>query len=93
MFLSLIKGRIRSGGLLFLASPYTWSEEYTPRDKWLGGFKAMTGESFTTLDGIRRCLGAEFKLVTEPVDIPFVFRETSRKFQYDISQLGGWEKL
>jgi 5-histidylcysteine sulfoxide synthase/putative 4-mercaptohistidine N1-methyltranferase len=91
-FLNLIKDRIRSGGLLFLASPYTWSEEYTPREKWLGGFKANTGESFTTLDGIRRILGEEFKLVAEPVDIPFVFRETSRKFQYDVSQLSGWEK-
>ena len=98
-FLRLIKGRIRPGGLLVLASNYTWCEEYTPRDKWLGGFKAPTGESFTTFEGIERILSSTqcendsvFKLVGQPIDIPFVFRETSRKFQYDVSELSMWEK-
>ena len=91
-FLNLIKARINEGGLLVLASPYTWSEEYTPRDKWLGGFKAPTGESFRTLEGIEKILQPEFKLVGKPVDLPFVFRETSRKFQYDVSELTVWEK-
>ena len=92
-FLNLIADRINEGGLLVLASNYTWSEEYTPRDKWLGGFKAPTGESYTTLEGIERVLSPQFRLVDSPVDIPFVFRETSRKFQYDVSQLSVWEKL
>jgi 5-histidylcysteine sulfoxide synthase/putative 4-mercaptohistidine N1-methyltranferase len=91
-FLNLIKDRICEGGLLVIASPYTWCEEYTPRDKWLGGFKAQTGESFTTLEGVEQILQPEFKLVGTPVDIPFVFRETSRKFQYDVSELTVWEK-
>ena len=34
-FLTLIKDRINSGGLLVLASNYTWCEEHTPKDKWL----------------------------------------------------------
>ena len=92
-FLHLIKDRIREKGLLVIASPYTWSEEYTPRDKWLGGFKASTGENFTTLEGIKQILEPEFALKVKPVDIPFVFRETSRKFQYDISELSVWEKV
>ena len=92
-FLSLIKDRINPGGLLVLASNYTWSEEYTPRDKWLGGFKAPTGENFTTLEGIKQVLNPEFKMIADPVDIPFVFRETSRKFQYDVSELTIWEKV
>jgi len=92
-FLSLIKDRINPGGLLVLASNYTWSEEYTPRDKWLGGFKAPTGENFTTLEGIKQVLNPEFKMIADPVDIPFVFRETSRKFQYDVSELTVWEKV
>lgn len=92
-FLELIKNRINEQGLLVLVSPYTWSEEYTPRDKWLGGFKAPTGENFTTLEGIREILDPEFELVGSPVDIPFVFRETSRKFQYDVSELTVWSKV
>ena len=91
-FLNLIKGRINVGGLLVLASPYTWSEEYTPRDKWLGGFKAPTGESFTTFEGMGKILQPEFKLVGTSVDLPFVLRETSRKFQYGVSEMTVWEK-
>jgi len=91
-FLLLIKDRINAGGLLAIASPYTWSEEYTPRDKWLGGFKAPTGESFTSLEGIAQILEPEFRMIGQPVDLPFVFRETSRKFQCDLSELTIWEK-
>ena len=92
-FLNLIKERINDGGLLVLASPYTWCEEYTPRDKWLGGFKAATGESFTTLEGIADLLAPEFRMIGEPKDLPFAFRETARKFQYDVSELTVWEKV
>ncbi len=91
-FLHLIKGRIREGGLLVLTSPYTWLEEFTPRDKWLGGFKANTGENFTTLEGIQELLAPEFQMIKEPQDIPFVIRESSRRFQHTISQLTVWEK-
>ncbi len=91
-FLETIKSRIVSGGLLALASSYTWQEEYTPREKWLGGFKANTGENFNTLEGINGALAPEFKMLQAPVNIPFVFRETSRKFQYGVSELTVWEK-
>lgn len=91
-FLETIKGRIRKGGLLVLASPYTWSEDYTPRDKWLGGFKAATGESFTTLEGIEKILAPEFSMQVSPVDVPFAMREEGRKFQYGLSQLTVWKK-
>ena len=91
-FLRDIKERIRPGGMLVLVSPYTWSEEHTPRDKWLGGFKAATGESFTAVEGIEKALGPEFKMLGQPVDIPFALRETKRKFQYGVSELTTWEK-
>jgi len=92
-FLNLIKDRIHSGGLLVLASPYTWLEEFTPRENWIGGFKADTGENFTTLEGLTNLLAPEFELLDEPVDIPFVIRETSRKFQHSFSQLSVWHKI
>ena len=92
MFLESIKSRIRPGGLLVLVSPYTWSEEHTPREKWLGGFKAATGESFTAIEGIEKVLGPEFQMLGEPVDLPFALRETRRKFQYGVSELTAWKK-
>ena len=91
-FLELIRRRVRPQGLLVLASPYTWTEEHTPRDRWLGGFKANTGENFTALDGLQEALLPEFKMLGTPVDIPFVIRETKRKYQYGISELTIWEK-
>ena len=91
-FLDEIKRRIRPGGLLVLASNYTWHQEYTPREKWLGGFKANTGENLLTLEGIGNNLAPEFSLLSKPVDIPFAMRETGRKFQYGVSELSIWEK-
>ena len=90
-FLRSIKSRIRPGGLLVLASPYTWLEEHTPRDKWPGGFKNDLGENYSTLEGITAALQPEFALIDEPVDVPFVIRETRRKYQYGVSQLTVWE--
>lgn len=90
-FLNSIKARIRPGGLLVLASPYTWLEEHTPRDKWPGGFKNSMGENYSTLEGITESLAPEFVRLDDPVDIPFVIRETRRKYQYGVSQLTIWE--
>ena len=75
-----------------IASPYTWLEEHTPRASWLGGFK-KDGESFTTLDGLKAHLGAHFRLLAEPEQVPFVIRETSHKFQHSLSEMSVWEKL
>ena len=92
-FLEEIQNRINENGLLVIASPYTWSEEHTPREKWLGGFKAGTGESFTTFEGIKAILEPNFKMLGEAIDIPFLMRESSRKFQHGISELTVWEKV
>jgi len=92
LFLEQIKERIRPGGLLVLTSPYTWLEEFTPRDKWLGGFKADTGENFTTLEGIKEALAPEFEMLGTPRDIPFTIRETARKFQRTNAQMSVWQK-
>ncbi len=92
-FLNLIKQRLRPGGILALTSPYTWLEEHTPREQWLGGFKANTGENFTTLEGIETILSPEFEMLDTPTDIPFVIRETRRKFQHTIAQMSIWRKI
>ena len=92
-FLELIKGRINPGGLLVITSPYTWLESFTEKDKWLGGFKADTGENFTTLEGIQQALQPEFKQHQKPVDVPFVIRETLRKHQHTVAELSVWQKL
>ncbi len=90
-FLDTIHERIVSGGLLMIASPYTWLEEHTPRAAWIGGFK-KDAENYTTLDGLKEHLQAHFKLIAEPLDVPFVIRETRHKFQHTLSEMTIWEK-
>ncbi len=90
-FIEHILRRIKPGGLLVLLSPYTWLEEFTPKDNWLGGRK-VDGENVMTLDGLRRELEPVFTLVGDPKDVPFVIKETARKFQHTVSQMTVWEK-
>ncbi len=89
--LATVHTRIKSGGLLMIASPYTWLAEHTEKTSWIGGFK-KDGENFTTLDGLKEILGRHFQLVREPQDVPFVIRETRRKFQHSLAEVTIWEK-
>lgn len=90
-FLADIGARMRSGGLLVILSPYTWLEEFTPKDKWLGGRK-VDGENVTTLAALRAALGGAFDPVGQPREVPFVIRETRRKHQHTVSELTVWRR-
>jgi 5-histidylcysteine sulfoxide synthase/putative 4-mercaptohistidine N1-methyltranferase len=89
-FLSMIHERMNLGGLLIITSPYTWLEEYTKKEEWLGGYRDA-GEPVWTLDGLKNVLAPHFNLLDEPRDLPFVIRETRRKFQHTIAELSVWE--
>lgn len=91
LFLSGIGDRINPGGLLVITSPYTWLTDFTPRDKWLGGFM-HEGRPFTTFDGLQTSLAANFKLIGSEREIPFVIRETRRKFQHSIAAMTVWRR-
>ena len=90
-FLQDISTRLNKNGILVLTSPYTWLEEFTELDKWVGGYR-KDGEPFTTLDGLKEILKNDFELIDEPKDVPFVIRETSRKYQHTIAQMTIWKK-
>jgi len=91
-FLVQIHKRMNIGGILMLSSPYTWLEEHTARSEWLGGFQ-QDGENITTLAGISNILTQHFELVAEPQDMPFVIRETARKYQHTLSQVTIWKRI
>ncbi|MDE1151604.1 MAG: 5-histidylcysteine sulfoxide synthase [Micavibrio sp.] len=90
-FLSMIHTRIVPGGTLVLSSPYTWLAEFTERENWLGGFKAATGENYTTLEALKDALAEHFDFVSAE-DVPFVLRETRRKYQHTLSELSVWRR-
>jgi putative 4-mercaptohistidine N1-methyltranferase len=91
-FLSTIHQRLKDGGILIIASPYTWLKEFTRRENWVGGIR-KDGEPYTTLEGLQDHLGQHFKMIEHPRDVEFVIRETRRKFQHSISQVSMWEKM
>ena len=91
-FLQAMKSRINPGGILLIASPYTWLEAYTQKIFWLGG-TIHEGTTQTTLEGLRAALKDSFELIEPPFDMPFVIRETQRKFQHTVSQVTLWKRL
>ncbi len=74
---------VKPGGQLFITTPFTWLEEYTPSENWLGD---GAQDSFA---GLRAALEPAFELDAQ-WDMPFLIREHARKFQYSIAQGSRW---
>ena len=89
-FLDDVPNRVNDKGLLVLLSPYTWLEEYTPKNNWLGGY-LKDNQEVKTLDTLKANLENEFELV-DTIDVPFVIKETNRKYQHSLSQMSIWKK-
>jgi hypothetical protein len=43
------------------------------------------------LDGLKEALAPRFCMLGEPSDVPFVIRETRRKFQHTVAELTVWK--
>lgn len=82
---------VRAGGQLVIASPFTWMEEYTPPQNWLGGFYAPDGRPVSGMETLRRLLAVDFELV-RTVEVPFLIREHVRKYQWSVSLAGIWRR-
>ncbi|MDX1458986.1 MAG: putative 4-mercaptohistidine N1-methyltransferase [Marinobacter sp.] len=91
-FLADIHQRLADDGTLVVSSPYTLMEEFTPRDNWIGGFE-RNGAPRTVLEGMREILLHHFEEILPPQDVPFVIRETRRKFQHTIAELSAWRRI
>jgi len=88
-FLETIHERMNEGGILVIASPYTWLKEFTKPENWVGGFR-RGGEPFSTLEGLHELLSPRFEPLANPQDLEFVIRETRRKFQHTLSEVTAW---
>jgi len=91
-FLMRCKEIVRPGGVLVLVSPYSWLEEYTPKEKWLGGYRDQAGIAVSSQDAVSSILSDAFTLESEE-DMPFLIREHERKFQWGCSHGSVWKKL
>lgn len=90
-FLKDLSSRLRDDGVLMICSPHTWQASSTSKENWLGGIRE-NGEALTTYQAMQRILTNSFTEIADPIDIPFVLQETSRKYQYLVSQLTIWKK-
>jgi putative 4-mercaptohistidine N1-methyltranferase len=81
-FLDRLPTLVKSGGQLLLTTPFTWLDDYTPPELWLG-LERPGIEDLTDL------LSPHFEL-KDSKDLPFVIREHARKFQYGVSLGTRW---
>ena len=84
LLLKRLPDLVKPGGQLLLATPFTWLEEFTSKENWLG-----SGDSEEELS---RILSSDFVL-EEKREMPFVIREHRRKFQYSVSLGMRWRRL
>ena len=77
---------VKLGGQLIITTPFTWLQEYTPPENWLGD---GAQDSFA---GLRSALEPDFELQKQ-WDMPFLIREHVRKFQYSIAQASRWRRV
>ena len=83
--LSRLPGLVRSGGQLFLTTPFTWMQAHTAPEQWLG---SAGQPSFEVL---KQELAPNFRLEKQ-FDLPFLIREHSRKYQYGIALGSYWRR-
>lgn len=83
LLLERLPDLVRPGGLLVLATPATWMEEYTPREHQPPG---------PTLDYLREHLGGGFEFL-EAEELPFLIREHARKIQLSTAQTSLWRRV
>ncbi len=93
-FLSDVPALLESGGCLVLVSPYSWLEEYTTRNQWIGALAAPEGNGNSSPEELVRFMAEHapsLQLVHEQ-DMPFLIREHHRKYQYGVSACTVWRK-
>ena len=83
--LNRLSSLVRPNGQLFITTPFTWLESFTPKAHWLG---TNVKDSFC---GLKQSLEEEGKFrLLKSWDMPFLIREHSRKFQFSIAQASRW---
>ncbi|KAF8296747.1 putative methyltransferase domain containing protein [Trypanosoma cruzi] len=78
---------LRKGGILVLASPYSWSDGITPKSKWIGGLP----DGPRSEDVVKEILMKNFELLNE-TDEAFLIRDHVRRYQLGFSHCTVWRR-
>jgi putative 4-mercaptohistidine N1-methyltranferase len=87
-FLTRVASLVRPGGQLLLTTPFTWLEEFTPSDRWIGGIDPEARSE----EELSKRLSGEFRLHHRR-DLPFLIREHERKYQLGIALGTSWIRI
>lgn len=90
-FIARLKQLVKPHKYAILSTPFTWGEQYTPKQNWLGGYSDPSGKPVSGSDGLKAAMSDTFDLRHE-FNIPMVIRETRRKFQYTVCYVTIWQK-
>ena len=83
-FIARLPSLVKRGGQLLLTTPFTWLEEFTPAEKWIGGSGDEVGS-----EALQKLLAPDFELAFSE-DLPFLIREHARKFQWSVAWGTRW---
>lgn len=90
LFLDNVDKIMTNNAILILLDPYTWLQDYTDKSKWIGA-KIIDNKPVSTFDALKQILSPKFEFIKEQ-DVPFVIRETARKYQHTLSHCTVWRK-
>jgi putative 4-mercaptohistidine N1-methyltranferase len=85
------RGLVRVGGLLALFSPYSWLEQFTPKEAWLGGFE-KDGQPVKSSEALKAYLQDEGFVLLREEEVPLVIREHARKYQFIVTHGMLWQR-
>ncbi len=80
------------GGELIITSPYTWLDEFTPREHWLGGYHAPGDQPIVTIEALTESLSPHFQIVKRR-NLPLLIREHARKYQWTMAEGSLWKRV
>ena len=90
-FLNRLKTLVKPRKYVIMSTPFTWGNQYTPKENWIGGFVDENGKEVHGIDGLRKALDDSFDLCHQ-TELPMLIRETRRKFQYTICLITIWQR-
>ncbi|MFP4352283.1 MAG: putative 4-mercaptohistidine N1-methyltransferase [Puniceicoccaceae bacterium] len=86
-FLDSLPRLVNSGGTLVLNSPFTWMREHTDPEEWIGARRGGRDSA----SELAELLEADFELL-DVCDMPFLIRETERKYQLTFAHSARWRR-
>ena len=92
---------VKPGGIVVIVTPYSWLSEYTPKNKWLGGYYSSSNKkrdkdgntkAIYSKDVLKQIMETNGFIKIHEEQMPLMIREHRRKYQYIISEATGWQR-